>query len=381
MNKTWIIIGGGILLIGVLGAAWWYLLMNGRPDSLADIPNPFAYSGDAIPTIPPANTGQPSTTGTLRKISEHPVAGAVILTHEDGTYVRYVERGTGYVYEVNTATGVSQRMTNTTIPRTISAVWSPQGSRVALVVETTGGEGRVFAGTIERTDSGAGALTTIELESTARNISFSPTGESIFYTAITAGGTTGYEYNLKTAVRSTRFTSPLRALVVKWEPTLLAYTTPTAQFRGYAYTGTDFTRLTGGAAGLMVIPAKNTRVLTYAVRDSLVSRVQTFDGVAVAVPLFPEKCATDKTENTILWCAAPLGLAAASYPDAWYEGSVSFDDALWQVDATTGGASMISQPSKDIGASIDVTDMQANDAGTMLIFINKKDGALWLQEV
>jgi hypothetical protein len=251
---------------------------------------------------------------------------------------------------------------------------------VVLITETGSDEERIFAGTIERTDLGEETLNTIELDPAAYNIVLASTSDSVYYTTPTLNGSVGYKQDLKTNARSVRFTSSLRDIVVTWEPSVIAYTTPTAFMRGYAYGGTGFTRLLGGVRGLMVVPTANYRVVSYAENNSLVSRVDTLDGTALPVSVFPEKCAADSTRDTILWCGAPFALAPAAYPDAWYEGSVSFDDTIWQIDIETGNATVVSVPSTDAGEAIDVTDMRVSDTGNTLIFINKKDGTLWLQE-
>ncbi len=384
MKKLLIIIGIVTLVILLLGGAWWYLLMNGAPESLSSIPNPFSFGDDAAEEFgasPKTDLviDQPRASGMLRKISTSPVAGAVVFSRDGATHVRYVERGTGHVFEFDPAAGSTARITGTTIPRAVSAVWSPQGSRVVLVTEIASGEQRIFAAAIERTDEGEGTLATIELESDARNIAFAATGESVYYTVPSARGSVGYEHNLKTNVRSVRFTSVLRDMVVTWEPTLVAYTTPTAHFDGYAYEGTGFTRLFGGANGLMIESAAQYRIVSYAENNSLISRVDTLNGATLGIPVFPEKCAPDSTRDTVLWCAAPFGLAPGAYPDMWYQGAASFDDSIWRLDVEAGSATLVSIPSDDVGEAIDATDMQISSIGDMLLFINKKDGMLWLR--
>ncbi len=393
MKKTYIIIGSIVLLIILLGGAWWYLLMNGRPASLSSI-NPFGSStSNQFATSTATTQAQVPTApaGSLRKISTTPVAGAVVFSRDGAEFVRFVERGTGHIFEVAAATGATTRITGTTIPRTTRAIWSPAGSRVVLVTETASDEERLFAGSIEKTDQGnapgEGTLSTIELDPTARNVTFASTSDSIYYTTPTAQGSTGYSQNLKTNARTVRFTSPLRDITTTWGSEadaslpIIAYTTPTAQQLGYAYVGTGFTRLVGGLRGLMVIPTPNHRILSYAQSNSLISRTDTLDGTALAIPVFPEKCAADPTRSTTLWCGAPLGLAPGGYPDLWYQGAVSFDDSIWKLDIASGNATLVSVPSQDVKEAIDVTDMHTSSDGTLLIFINKKDGALWLQEI
>jgi hypothetical protein len=394
MKKLWIIVGIVIGIVLLLAGAWWYLLMNGRPEGFA-IPNPFGDSGEgaATPAPTPDTTELPPVAAAaLRKISTSPVAGAVAISRDGATYVRFVERGTGHVFEYDpnaNGEGATTRISGTTIPRVTEAVWSRQGSRVALITETETSGTRTFVGAIERTDNGdgEGALTTMELPSGAKNIGFSTTGESVFYTVPTPEGSAGYEHNLKTDTRSVRFTSPLRDIIVAWgsEPDaslrIVVASAPSASAPGYAYEAAGGKRIAGGVKGLTVTETASHYVVSYAEHDSFTSRADGESGVSLGVPVFPEKCAADKTRTTLLWCGAPLSLPAAAYPDVWYDGSASFDDSLWELDVESGSATLVTSLGENAREPIDVTDLDVSERGDLVIFINKRDGALWAQEL
>ncbi|MBI4086887.1 hypothetical protein HY416_02810 [Candidatus Kaiserbacteria bacterium] len=378
MKKTWIIVGIVIFIILLLGGAWWYLLMNGRPEGFA-IPNPFGGTDPGAFTPPPETPVEEfsTSTGALRKLSTNPVAGAIAITRDGKTYARFVERGTGHVYEADPENGTTVRLTNTTIPRVIEAVWSPQGSRAVLKAESADGEARVFVGTIERADNGEGTLVTDDLPATAKNIAFSPTGESVLYTVPSADGSTGYEHNLKTDTRTVRFTSPLQDIVAVWEPTVVVYTAPSADLPGYAYEGPAQKRIAGGIRGLTIFPMPTRHIISYMEGDSFVSRVDTPSGMSLGIPVFPEKCAADPGRTTVLWCAAPDTLAPGRYPDEWYEGSMSFEDSLWGLDLEAGSAMLRSTLREEASEIIDATGMSISDNGALLTFINKRNGSLW----
>ncbi len=382
MKKTFLIIGISALVIVLLGVAWWYLLMNGAPEGLSGL-NPFSGSGEEFAAPTPSEDGAedtPTSLSALRKISAEPVAGAVALSRDGKTHIRFIMRGTGHVFEYDPESGSTLRLSGATIPRVTRAIWSPQGTRIVLFAETGEGSARVFATALTRSDTGEGTLTTSELPSASRNVAFASSTESVYYTLPSESGATGWKHNLQTGERGVVFQTPLRDIVVLWEPELIVYTAPSAALPGYAYSGADFSRI-AGAPGLMVTPAGAHRILSRAAQASLVSFIDAFDGPALAVPVFPEKCAFAPERADTLWCTAPLLLPPGAYPDLWYQGAVSFDDALWQLDAATGSATLLIVPSESVGEAVDATDMQASPDGSALIFINKKDGALWLYEV
>ncbi len=124
MKKTWIIIGGTVALFILLGLAWWYLLMNGRPEALSNIPNPFSGGSGAFPASTDGDrqgTPSPVFATSLKQISDGQVAGAVFVERNGLAYVRYAERGTGHIFEYDTRSGSTVRLTNTTIPRATEA--------------------------------------------------------------------------------------------------------------------------------------------------------------------------------------------------------------------------------------------------------------------
>src|SRR3989344_6356609 len=63
----------------------------------------------------------------LRKLSKEPVAGAVVFNTGTTSVVRFVEKGTGNVYEATSDSLAIKRLTNTTIRKIIRAFWVPSG--------------------------------------------------------------------------------------------------------------------------------------------------------------------------------------------------------------------------------------------------------------
>ena len=51
----------------------------------------------------------------------------------------------------------------------------------------------------------------------------------------------------------------------------------------------------------------------------------------------PEKCVWSKADASIFYCAVPENIPADNiYPDVWYQGLMSFSDAIWKVNIKTG---------------------------------------------
>ena len=77
-------------------------------------------------------------------------------------------------------------------------------------------------------------------------------------------------------------------------------------------------------------------------------------------------------DDVFAYCAIPPSVPRAEYPDAWYQGSVSFSDVFWKIDTATGAAFFLANP-KEFGAgNIDAVNPFLSDDERYLFFTNKK---------
>ena len=74
----------------------------------------------------------------------------------------------------------------------------------------------------------------------------------------------------------------------------------------------------------------------------------------------------------------PKSIATTLYPDAWYQGEVSFSDQIWKIDIQNGTAAMIADPiTIAAGEEIDGIKLALDQSENYLFFVNKKDSFLW----
>jgi hypothetical protein len=81
--------------------------------------------------------------------------------------------------------------------------------------------------------------------------------------------------------------------------------------------------------------------------------------------------------SDVLYCAVPKIIEGALYPDAWYQGEVSFGDQIWKIDIKTGKTSLIADPATATGEEVDGIKLSVDDSENYLFFVNKKDSFLW----
>lgn len=387
MNRPLIITIGIAILLLILGI-WLYLFLFGTPDDSGEVFANLGFTpGGQQTTITPPEDSAPiealvdTTTGKLRQLTTRPVAGFMATTTATGEAVRYAERGTGHVYEIDLATGVETIISRTTIPQTAEAVFAPNATAVALTAYANYSS-QSMVGTIEN-----GALTNVALEPGAENIAFLD-DSTVLYTIVRDGATTGYRQSLSNSSRSEVFTFNFTNLDVGWgrelSETYIA-TKPAANLSGFVYTIVDntVTPATASARGLSAFYHNEALVASYQVENEFVSAYAPKVGSRVKLPVLAlkEKCTFDAFNPTYVWCGAGISTVSGDTVAAWYKGTYQFSDNLWLIDLKNQSAALSVSPPVEIGRSLDMVDLQINTTGTAIMFKHKNDQTLWLYDV
>jgi hypothetical protein len=326
--------------------------------------NPFIEVGGEEFASETAEVADPqtSTVGSisataLRAITLRTSAGA--MRAADGLF-RFVEAGTGHVYEVQN--GVERKLSLTTFPQTTRAIWSNTASRVAIVREENNAH-EVYVGTLGTSDTGGMELLGSTIPGNVSNIGWSLTGETLFYTIETNAGSEGVAWNLKTDSRSTLFTTPLTQITVSWGDRPLIVTRTGDGLLGYAYR-TDHSRVTEPLEALQGIESKDISLFGGKSGGVLVAFIiRGKDTVSLARGVIPEKCAVGQDE---VLCAVPRDFNPATFPDAWHRGEVSYSDALIRFDARTGEETILVSMDQATRKSADVARIEHTVGGYIL---------------
>jgi len=377
-----------VALILLLGGAWAYLLLNGAPASVADLrENLFGGANDLIVTTPnptPIITQDSTETRTialgvpLLQVSDRAVAGAVIATVGSSSVLRYVEKGTGHIFEVSLETGLETRISNTTIPGAVYANWAPSGARTIIETDAQGARGSMYLGTLST--STAGTVVDLEgLTDTLNNIAFSEE-DTLFYTTTTGGVTVAFARNLTQGSITELFRLPFVESTILWdtegEGRHYAYTKPAFGFQGFLYAAgsTGLEKIDQGAGlvaariGDMLLISKNRAQGA----PTLILNEASGLGAFTSVPGSREKCAGETT----IWCGASAE-AGADFPVSWYQGTVSYDDSIYRINPSSGEVALELDPEMIAREPLDVTDLGVGPDGRV-IFKNKVDDTLWL---
>jgi hypothetical protein len=377
-----------ILLAIMLG---WYLFFRGSQGPVADVIRnvlPFGTGEDVnIPagqpapnaaTVPPVVDENGRPVANLFRITDTPVAGAVAITKNKQTFVRYVDRATGHIFDVNPNTMEKIRVTNNTLPKIYEAYFRPDGA--AVLLRSLGNDGDTVSN-----------LTLTIGSTTAATVLRGNIGD----VSVGAGNTLYYALTDSPAIVSSTFTgSALKTLYTSpfksWRglpygSNLLLYTKASSRIPGFAYslnTSGALTRLLGPLDGLTVIANPSGTRLLYSYNEADGAKLFTKD-TAVSTPteILPvtlaEKCVWSIKERDALFCATPLGGIGTGEPDNWYRGITHFSDSIWRFNTATDIAQVLVEPKKTYGVDLDITRPILTPNEDYLVFINKNDLSLW----
>lgn len=421
-----VIIGIAILFGGVV--AYFYLF--GKKDattnepvfSLGDI-FPFVDDGGNTPStkpdeqIPepttpaePSEPTEPARPPRLRMVNKGPISGAVAfdvtrelppkfdinnkplpIETEPATKIRYIETATGHVSETYLDTISITKLTDTTIPRIVEAYFGGKNANQALLrYEGERNSIQTFTGSIPIIANKDGTPdTTLRGSYLAENImsmAVSPDRDKIFTVVKNDSGSVGTISLPDGTKKNQIFSLAFSEWLAEWPSTkfVTITTKPSADVPGYSYSIDITTKIVkkvlGNVNGLTVLTSPDMKTVLFSRSNNNTITTSLYGTTTKTVlPLpggltFPEKCAWQTA--TILYCAIPSYIPSGKYPDDWYQGSVSFVDQIYRIDTKALSSSVVATPSS-VSASIDAINLSFDPSNTFLIFLNKKDGALW----
>lgn len=334
----------------------------------------------------------------LRKLSNEPIAGAIIFNTGTTSVVRFIEKGTGNVYEAKSNTFVIERLTNTTIPKIIRAFWLPNGSGFlaqTLLIESETIETsfvKLNKNKVSSTSEDLTPYSTIigKLPTGIKEIAIKPDSAKIFY-YIADNSSNWFVSNPDGTGSSLVMTHPLTEWIPQWISgnNVIMQTKGSSQSVGHTYTfdvssktlkkiGVGMSGLstnTNTDGSLSLISGGDTYPQLFVVKNKDASKTN------ISINTLAEKCVWLKDKNPSIYCAIPRNLPSGNYPDIWYKGLVSTNDYIAKIDLSNDISYNIADLPVLSGQKIDVTNMSLSPDGTHLIFRNKIDGYLWMLRI
>ena len=411
-KSTFIIILALVLLIiGIFFGYYFFFLNKPAGDAGTESQNGFPNIGGNLGDGTGTQNDETGFGGTgvnqgeavvprLRQISDVPTAGMAFKEVSSArekipSYIRWIERATGHVYETRTDTLNKRRISNTTIPKIYEAVGVDNGG--GFVLRYLKDDDSIQSYYIKLPETATSSLTQgvekpVEgtfLQKNILGLAVSPATNRLFSLIKNENSSSGIVSETNGAKRVSVWSSPAVEWLVNWpeEKTIILNTKPSASTPGFAYTLNPQTfelrEIIGNIEGLKTLLSPDKSCLFYSGNNGnspylRILDAKTHQSENLSLVTLPEKCAWSTLSKGLLYCAIPKTIPAGLYPDSWYEGSLSFDDELWSIDVVTGTTKVVlSKNEIPRGSSFDITNPVLNKDETYLLFNNKNDLTLW----
>jgi hypothetical protein len=362
-------------------------------------------TNDPRPEIPEPSTTPPR----MWQISLEPQSGAIASTSADTTFVRFVDKATGNIFESSLFVTGLKRLTNTTIPKVYEAHWQPKADAVVLryldertnVVKTAigrltpmnaSGASSASTGTsTSETGASVDGAELLELRASflpdnIGSVAVHPRTGALAYAVRSDTGSKIFVTGAATPTQI--FESAIKDFAVAWAGNTVALQTkPSASAGGFLYyvktTTAPVERVLGGQIGLNTLPSPDGTKVFYSISTgtggsfgSGIYTVATGASLDLSISSFREKCVWTK-DSVYLFCASSDPIPSGTYPDHWYQGKVSFNDSFWRISASTGATELVIDPNSVTDQDIDATNLMLDPNEDYLIFTNKIDSSLW----
>ena len=404
--KKFFLISIPLILIGLLG--WWFFSKSNSPVAVilrAELPFGVPENVNIPATTEATNdtVGQNTsfdqsgnTDAKIFRIVNTPVAGFTILTKGGETFVRYLERATGHIFDTRLSTLEKERVTNNTLPKVYEAYFRPDGNAV-LIRSVKDGSDTVKSMILTLTPPRSASSASTSSPQASELYAVSATSVRGEVGSVVVGGGSNLFYSLKDsgAIVSSNFTSSapktlFSSAFTDWNlgrmgSNLLVNTRPSVSIHGYAYSlgasGGALSKLLGPLNGLSVIANPVGSFLLYSYSDGqmhLSTKNVVKGSVLEILPAtLAEKCVWSTKKVSVFFCGTPVGGLSGGEPDGWYLGQTHFTDYIWQFDTASEIAKLISEPKAEFSLDLDISEPKLTPNEDYLVFLNHRDLTLW----
>ena len=387
-----------VLVIAIIGALIRFVFLGNSNTPLGEvIRNSLPFGSDAgldIPTIGEGGLGEPTQAldgegnivSSLFYISNTPVSGSIVLEDGEKSIVRYVDRATGHIYDIDLGTLSKTKVSNETIPKVYEAHFSQNGSEV-LYRLLEDNEGRNISLSIAKsksastTDEALYDITTNVLRTDIENLTVE--GDSLYYFLKDSASLVSSKFN-GSGVK-TLLNSPFKDWVIVNGGGVNIYTKANSRTPGYAYSVTSsgqLQKILGPLDNLTVNIDQGAKRILYGYNSGgefklYFKNLQNNISGEMFPKTFPEKCVWSAKQVGVVFCGVIDREILSDSLENWYKGVYHSSDQIWLFDTDTDIAEILSEPKKAFGLDLDVYNPYLSPSHDYLIFTNKNDLSLW----
>lgn len=344
---------------------------------------------------PASVSAEGSTEGEVATIAPPPAPKEVKPTApptEFAPSLRYVDRANGNIYQTFVDKIDERKFSETIIPKIYEAFFGAKGEYVIMrYLKDDGRTIETFVGNLPKEILAADTTEETKIVGTflpenIRDLSISRDANSLFYLFNSGDDMVGTTLTLINDKKVQIFESPFTEWLSSWanNKMITLTTKPSSGVGGYVYAidpanGKSFRKLFGGINGLTTLASPDGKSILYS-DDSLslyVYHTDTKISNRLGLRTLPEKCVWGNLSD-VIYCAVPRSILNTRYPDAWYQGEISFSDQFWKIEMSTGNTTILLDPLEtNRGEEIDGIKLALDESENYLFFVNKKDSFLW----
>ena len=312
--------------------------------------------------------------GALLLLSSNAISSLSVV----GTTTRYhknIVENPGHLFERKAdGSDEEKRISNFTIPQILKVIWSRDGKKAVIFYQLDDVVRKIL---VDYT--GTSTPKTNFLPDSIGDVAFSPDSKSLAYVDET---NTASNIFIATAdFRNPRkiFDNTIPRVELAWPTASLVAvkTKSSAETVGFLYTvnaqSGELKKVVEGAGldaiwnsdgtGILYTVGKNLSLRYFDIKNS-----RAFD---FGLQTVAEKCVMSAIQKNTAYCGVPKNLPRATYPDAWWQGKVVFDDNIVAINLDSGEENAI----KAFGGDLIRPILSASDS--YLLFSDKTSGALW----
>ena len=387
---------GGLLVTGIILLFIYSYFLSGTKTATPTGALPRTTGTPSLPISVPVRNNGATTTGdgtayepTLFQIHDKPIVSFVVFTRDGFSYARFIEQGSGHVYEYNFDSKQKIRISNTSIPQIETAAWSKDGNTVAFQY--------LENGTVK---SAIGDLATTSTESSYKKITFlpdglgdvalSPNGTQIAYTTKTQNGGVVVVAGKDGTKAHSVFSSPLMRWFVSWpSDDSLIIETPLSLEGGAAYsvnvksgaqksllvTEGPFEGLVGASDGInyLYTPAWANGTTRYNSKDNT-------EFALFAMNTLPEKCsfiATSSSNYALCGSGSSASNPILTHFEEWLRGEGYAEDSIYLVNFFRGAWTPVIRSQDQGDRTFDVEHIEG-DTRTLYAAFKEHEGGILL---
>ncbi len=340
----------------------------------------------------------------LRQLSIVPIAGmsasttkiktGLASTSVNATIVRYVDRGTGHVYQANDITANIDKISNTTLPKIYEAYWNKNLNNLVLryLKENSDSITNFYSEIRSVASSTASSTTPFEIKGkylspNIRQVAVAPTGDKIFTWNVENNIGVGYISSFDEKNKTKIIDTPITEVNIDWpeNSTVTITTKGSGATLGYAYSidtkSGEMKQLMKEVRGLSIEMSRDAKRVLYSIgTNTIKTGLLNLKDNSVSQIIFKtlaDKCIWSTIRKNEVYCAVPTEIPDGLYPDDWYKGKVSFVDQIWHLDTTTGEVHLLANLLMLSNQLIDAQQLTLDPKENYLYFVNKRDLTLW----